>query len=136
MGLIASIYKTAGLNARGDTQGRSYSNGGISERVEQVTIVNVEGPFEPNEDRPAVLLVPGNLSGTVKLVVAVMDTPGEYSEDVPLGKVGPMFGGCYVDTSDARLNEAVVRLGGPSYGGPVPLHDRYETQAEYDALSR
>jgi hypothetical protein len=117
MGLIADIYKSK----YGDC-----SNGGLSGKVDSVTIINIEGPFEPTEDRPAVLLVTGNLPGTVKIV------PASMPEDK---RVGPMMGGTYVDTSDSRLGEAIERLGGPRYGGPVPLHDRFETQAEYNSLS-
>jgi hypothetical protein len=126
MGLIASIYKD---------KGRSYSNGGISQRVDAVTIVNIAGPFEPTPERPAVMLVHGNLPGTVKIVPAVMATPGEYEPDQPTGKVGPMHGGCIVSTSDSRLGEAIASLGGPRFVAGVALHDRFETPEEYRALS-
>ena len=49
MGMLASIYEPK------DT-GNS-SNGGISEKAKSVVIVNVEGPFNPNENSPAVLLI-------------------------------------------------------------------------------
>lgn len=49
----------------------------------------------------------------------------------PSNKVGPMFGGNFVYTSDSRL----YRFGG-KYHLPIPVHDRFETQEEYDALSR
>jgi hypothetical protein len=129
MGLRAEIY-TSRLG--------SCSNGGISERHQTVTVVNAEGPFSPTDDAPPVLLVKGNLPGTVKIVPASMDTPGEYQPAEPLGMLGPMAGGCYVDTSDSRFGEAISRIigGMPAAHGPVALHDRFETQAQYDALSR
>lgn len=53
--------------------------------------------------------------------------PLEY----PKGKVGPMFGGNFIYTSDSRF---------PCVGRqlklPIPVHDRFETQQEYDVLSR
>lgn len=126
MGLRASIYRDARL---GDC-----SNGGISGRVDRVTIVNIDGPFEPRDDAPAVMLVRGNVPGAVKIVPAIMYAgAGGWMEDRPDGMIGPMMGGCYVATSDARLREAVTKLG--SRTDAVPLHDRFETQAQYDALS-
>lgn len=43
-----------------------------------------------------------------------------------LHKVGPMFGGNFVYTSDSRF---------PS-DYPIPIHDRFETPEQYDQLSR
>ena len=62
MGLIANIYR----GRFGDC-----SNGGLSSRVNEVTLVNVEGPFEPTEDRPAAMLLNGHARGTVRVVPAV-----------------------------------------------------------------
>lgn len=47
------------------------------------------------------------------------------------GKVGPMFGGNFVYTCDGRL----YKTGGMRTAQPIPVHDRYETPAEYDTLS-
>jgi hypothetical protein len=128
MGIIADVYK----HADGDC-----SNGGLSSLFDKVTIVNVDGPFEPDDDRPAVLLVAGNRPGTVKCVVAVENPvgSGDYWEFNGGSKVGPTFGGCFVATSDSRFREATAFF---HNGGvdAVPLHDRFETQSEYDALSR
>lgn len=124
MGLNADIFKSSG---------RSFSNGGLSEFHDRVCIVNLPGPFEPYPDSPAVMLVHGNLPNTAKMVPAVHENgvwwPKEYA-----GKVGPMMGGTYVSTSDSRLSQAVRDLTG-RYADIVPLHDRWETQAEYDAPS-
>ena len=59
------------------------------------------------------------------------DTPYLHVEQVSpsattLHKVGPMFGGNFVYTSDSRF---------PS-DYPIPIHDRFETQEQYDQLSR
>lgn len=47
------------------------------------------------------------------------------------GKCGPMFGGNFVYTIDSRMAEAM----GTTCSCPVQVHDRYETEAEYRALS-
>jgi hypothetical protein len=46
--------------------------------------------------------------------------------------VGPMFGGNYAD-GDSRMDEAVRELTGAKFYGAVPIFDRYETTAEYEA---
>jgi hypothetical protein len=110
-----------------------------------VTVVNVSGPSEPTDDAPAVLLVE-NAMGTVRIVPAVEVTgPGaavEYhGKWGPLladgdKTIGPMMGGSYVGTSDSRFREAVEKLLGHGFYGAVPFHDRFETPAQYEALSR
>lgn len=124
MGLIASILKH---------NGRSYANGGLSDQHNDVTIVNVAGPFEPTADRPAVMLVHGNVRGSVKAIPAEF-VAGRWQFAQPRGSVGPMMGGSYIETSDSRFGEAVAALGGPRYS-PVALHDRFETPEQYRALS-
>ncbi len=120
MGLIAGIY-------RGDLG--DCSNGGISGYAKGVCLMNVDGPFSPDDRYAPALLVAGNISGAAKIVPAT-EVDGEFVE-VRNG-VGPMFGGTYVGSSDSRFGEAVRKLtGGPC--GAVPLHDRFETQAQYDA---
>jgi hypothetical protein len=116
MGLIANIFKTT----------YDCSNGGVSSECSEVTIVNIEGPFEPTEDRPAVLLVE-NAGGTVKIVPAVeVEDANEYhGKWAP--KLGSMMGGTYVATSDSRFTNAVERLLGSRFYGAVPFHDRYES---------
>jgi hypothetical protein len=47
----------------------------------------------------------------------------------PEGMLGPMAGGTFIDTSDSRFSAAV------GFYGAVSLHDRWESQAQYDALS-
>lgn len=128
MGLIASIYKD---------NGQDWSNGGISSRVNEVTVVNIDGPFEPTEDRPAVLLVPGNVMGTAKIVPAIQTIGDAWVENHPSGSVGPMMGGCYVATSDSRFSRAVKDVtGNRLWSGAVPLHDRFESPSQYNMLTR
>jgi hypothetical protein len=130
MGLIAKRYRTAG------------------EGPESVCIVNIEGPFEPDDETPAVMLVEGNVPDSAKIVPAYRmrrvtinlreggtSEGTEYCPRYEDGKVGPMWGGSFVHTSDSRFAEAVEILTGTKSGLAVPLHDRFETPAQYEALS-
>lgn len=107
MGLIASILKR---------NGEDCSNGGLSSRANGVCIVNVDGPFEPSADYPAVKLVKRPRVGNVVCEPLAEHERGEWL----------MAGGCYVTTSDSRFSEAVQRMSGYQFGFPVALHDRIE----------
>lgn len=91
-------------------------NGGISATHQQVLVVGANVPR---------VFAAGDLP-----VVEVGETlPGHTvlrPVDRPDGAVGPMASGAYVVTSDGRW----------PFAGPVPLHDRFETPAQYDVLSR
>jgi len=52
----------------------------------------------------------------------------EPIENKPGERVGPMFGGNYVMTSDSRFRDVSPY--------PLPVHDRFETQEQYALLSR
>ncbi len=116
MGIIAEIYRTSLMDG--------CSNGGISERVEAVTIIDIDGPFEPAPDRPAVRIIRRQHSGTDFI-------HAEPVEPVGKGRVGYMSGGSFIYSCDSRFSEAVGAV-----GRPISLHDRVETYAEYEALSR
>lgn len=114
MGLIVDVFKCKDMP--------DCTNKGISNRFDRLCLVNVEGPFTPNAQTPAAMLVKGNGLGLVKIVPAEYLEIGEY---VPTGK-WVMMGGNYAATSDSRFHRAVERLtGGQSYGA-VPIHDRIE----------
>lgn len=49
----------------------------------------------------------------------------------PDGKIGPMFGGNFIYTSDANF----YKMHGLATATPIFVHDRFETQEEYNALS-
>ena len=58
----------------------------------------------------------------------------DHSYAEPLVKPNSMiqcFGGNFLYTSDSRMYKT-----GGVYKVPVPIHDRFETQEEYDALCR
>lgn len=117
MGLIVDVYRSA----RRDNI--DCTNGGISSKHVELTLVNVSGPFDPNEDRPAAMLVKGNVPGHVRIVPAKL-VNGEYVEDTRWW----MMGGNYASTSDSRLGEAIAKLIGTQYRffGAVAVHDRHE----------
>ena len=94
---------------------------GISARCKSVTLIGdgIAGVFEPDADAPAVKLVYRNIFGKEYV-------HAEPVEDVRSGNVGWMAGGSFIYTSDGRF---------PSQY-PIALHDRQETQAQYDQLSR
>lgn len=56
-----------------------------------------------------------------------------YAEPLirPKNKIGGMMGGNFVYTCDSRL----YKLNGLTCATPIPVHDRFESQREYDALS-
>ena len=104
MGMIASVFRSD----LGDC-----SNRGVSARAKKVCVINVEGPFDPDAETPAVRLVKRRYGNVVAIPVGLED-----------GEV--MFGGTYVSTSDSRFHEAVEELSGYDFGFPVALHDRVE----------
>lgn len=124
MGINASIYKD---------KGKSFSICGISASHDAVCIVNAEGPFEPNESHPPVLLIVGpfysGYSGrrswqNIIAVPAELDATGRWVEMKSRGC--RMCGGTMISTSDSRFGEAVARLGGHRFAASINLHDRFE----------
>jgi hypothetical protein len=119
MGMTVSVFRW-GL---GDC-----TNGGVSAGVGSLCVVNVPGPFDPCPAMPAFELVEGP-GGRGHAILR----PVEAKKP---GMVGPMFGGNYAETSDGRFTEALRDLTGAKFYGAVPIFDRYETPADYEALSR
>ena len=100
------------------------TNGGISSRYHTLYLECDQGFHEVEDDDPRLIRV-------VERTFGWRDTPYLHVEQVSpsvttLHKVGPMFGGNFVYTSDSRF---------PS-DYPIPIHDRFETQEQYDQLSR
>lgn len=118
MGLILSVYRPADMP--------DCTNGGISSRFPSVCCVNLEGPFDPRGDCPAVMLEMGPCD-SVRIVPAVQvaGSAGGYRW-VPLNHAVRMFGGNYAATSDSRFGEAIVKMTGRPWYGAVAIHDRFE----------
>lgn len=132
MGLLVGIYRDAQL---GDCTG-----GGISSTASGLCIVNVNGPFSPNDRHPAAMLTrgPGGPIVVPAEAWSVDDedegiTRTEWQAVAPPGLVGPMFGGNIADTSDSRWAQAVRAIAG--FVCPVRIHDRFETTEQYRLLS-
>ena len=95
------------------------SNGGISSKVKTVTLVDADGPFQPDAAAPAVMLIVRNLFGEryVHAVPVELHRSGKWA----------MFGGTFIHSSDGRFGEAVSKLTGHRHTYPIALHDRTET---------
>lgn len=119
----ACIFLTvpAGVRVRILKGEHSAANGGVSDyhayavlcgngpRNEPITEVTEAGPDCP----PLVLGMAGG-----RVHAKPMTIPGD--------KLGPMFGGNFIYSSDSRF----------PFDHPIHLHDRFETQEQYDALSQ
>ena len=93
------------------------TNGGITNvetGVHKLTIINADGPFEPNDEAPAAVIALTPLNNA-KIVPA----------DDPEGN-NVMFGGNYAACSDSRFGYAIKKLTGQDFYGAVPIHDRKE----------
>jgi hypothetical protein len=120
-GLMATIITSARF--------KGCANGGISERCEKVVIVGdgIAELFEATSAMPAVKLVVRDIGGRV--------VHAEPVEPVKPGNIGYTSGGGALVFSDSRLCRALEKLGYPSHCAII-LHDRHDTQEQYDALTR
>ena len=122
MGLNVSFYREAVDPDSWFPDGYDCSMNGESIRFPSCCVVNVPGPFEPGEKKPAMMLVDDAPCGKPypKLVPAEL-VNGEW-----VRKPGwYMFGGNYAGTSDSRYSKAVEDCGG-SRAGILPVFDRME----------
>ena len=99
------------------------SNGGISERYDEVLLLCDDGNIDVDTDD-----MPENLCKIVTCEIGGT----EYKHIEPVarvnkGSVGWMSGGCFVGCSDGRFH----RLS--QY--PLSLHDRQETHERYEAMN-
>lgn len=97
------------------------TNGGASGKYNDLLVIgdHVTQRWEENILEKIFVLVKRNLPD------------GPYYHIEPLNKpknmVGPMFGGNYC--TPAGSLRSITKY-------PIPIHDRFETQSEYEALSR
>jgi len=108
MGLNVGVYRNAEFN------GYDCTNGGISFANNSLNVVNADGPFDPSDTSPAVMIVDDRPCGKPypKLVPAVFN---EVTETWERAKGWFMFGGNYGGTSDSRFEHRIL-----------PIHDRVE----------
>lgn len=134
-GLRLHIYRAA------KNKGFDGTNGGISAGADAVTLVGfrhrhhdgevqplpqVSQVFEPTAEEPAVILVPSALPNQYGPHLEPLEAPGDARI------IGPMFGGNYAGSSDSRWS-ALGELFGHGRLDLVAVHDRFETQRQYDA---
>lgn len=109
------------------------SMNGISKRFNRLIVVNVDGPFDHRPgDEIAPVLLQSHVGGCLRLVPAIKDANGKWIPDPRWA----MFGGNFAHCSDSRFTDACERLLGHRFYGAVAIHDRYETQAQMEQLSR
>lgn len=105
---------------------KNSSNGGITEKYDELLLVCEEGSIEIDESNP-----PENL-----VVYIEREMGGKncgYIEPYapcPSGYVGWMSGGSFAGSSDGRFFDMV------GIYGAVPVHDRAESQKQYEATFR
>lgn len=98
------------------------TNNGVSSKFDKLLLIHEEGFITIDEND-----IPENL---VKVVTRKL-YDGEYKHIEPYKKasgVGYMHGGNYASSSDSRFSKI------SKY--PLAIHDRTESQEEYDRLSR
>lgn len=113
MGMLISVYRNAELNS-------DCSNFGISKQFTRLCVVNVDGPFKPDINAPAVRLEQ-HVKGCLRLVPVIQ--AGAGWQNAP-GHA--MMGGNYGGTSDSRFCDICEILLGHRFYGLVAIHDRYE----------
>lgn len=112
MGLLVNVYRTRKDGCTGNW---------LSDRADQLCLVNLPGPFEPSSDAPAAWLDLGCVRGTAKIIPAAFDGKNYC---YPAGWW--MMGGNYAATSDSRFTAAVEAITDLPFYGAVAIHDRYE----------
>jgi len=106
MGLLVHIYR--------DNLSRE-ARPNVFKDVNLLTLINVPGPFNPTVNAPAAEVTRHGMD----LVIIPADTMLE-----PV--IGPMFGGTFAYSADSRFPAPTA----------LRIHDRYETPAQYERLSR
>ena len=128
------LKRTTGWVLYHDNNGGDCTNNGISSK-HQILIVISGTEIEIEEYRQKYAENERILNKTVVLVKRqLFGKPLWYFEPLvkPKGKIGGMSGGNYCNV-DYNANDDFTPYG---LGFPLPIHDRFETQEEYDALSR
>ena len=108
MGLIVYIYRSNYDSTLNAFHGK-----------ERICVTNIEGPFKPSEDCPEAELTTNALGNPIIRPVFAEPMDGVV-----------MNGGTFASTSDSRFSEAV------GIYGAIPIHDRVESWALYESMSR
>ena len=118
MGMLVSVYR----NKLGDS-----TNGGVSAKLDQFIVANVEGPFKSEPTAKDVLVLEQGPFDSARLIPAVYNDSTDAWEPInrALGE-WVMFGGNYAGTSDSRFCEATSFLTGGTRLDLVKVFDRIE----------
>lgn len=136
-GLRLTVYRAA--------DGKDYSNGGITSKHAEVTLVGTKRKGQPvqpldrysrvfdvTDDAPAVVLVESAVPG----LYGPHLEPLEYVEaHNTQDYAGPMYGGNYAGSSDSRVTELGRTVFGHDHSDIYPVHDRVESWEHYYALT-
>ncbi len=114
--------------------GNDCSNHGLSSRITHTTLFS-----DCNEEEAIAYCKERGWDPNDVLIMACRYFEGrEYLYCHPLigkrGLIGPMMGGNYVTTYGS--DPSYPKFTGFEVNVPIPIHDRFETQEEYDILSR
>ena len=109
MGLRVEIYRQAGTDLGVE----------VSDTVDHLTVVNIDGPDKPRDDAPAFTLERHHYYPEMPLLYPVDLTGRE-------GMRGPMVGGNYAGTSDSRWHSALKKITGNRACALIAIHDRFE----------
>lgn len=110
MGIVVNVYRGT----------YDCTNNGISSKFDTLCVVNCEGPFQPDDKHPAVLLQQ-HVKGSLRLV------PASFKHGMWRAFPGwAMHGGNYGATSDSRFIAKCEWFLGHHFYGAVAIHDRYE----------
>lgn len=103
-----------------------FTNGGLTSKHKTVLLVGPGGAPDGYDTKKAGMPVFHVVSRRFGGQPYYHAEPDE--EFHPAGCVGPMSGGNFLYSCDSRFREM--------FPYPIPAHDRFETPAQYDALSR
>jgi hypothetical protein len=108
MGALVTIYRPAGREPGTD----------LSDLVDRLTIVNVEGPFEPSPEAPAAELIAHHYYSDLPIIVPIgPDRPGMR---------GPMGGSNYADGYGGFKNAVEKITRNKRHSQLIRIHDRFE----------
>lgn len=123
MGLSLDFYRKAVDPDSWFPEGYDCSCNGESIRFPSCVVINVDGPVEPSENKPAMMLVDDKPTGkSFPKLVPVDLVDGEY-----VRRPGCMFGGNYAATSDSRLPDSMEDMYGMRLR-IIPVFDRVESE--------
>jgi hypothetical protein len=110
-GLLVHVLRAAG---------RDCTNNGVSTRFTHFVLTGPGIPelFEPGPEIPELVLVQRRIGGQEYLHAEPVDRPANMA--------GPMAGGNYITASDSRFPNTY----------PIAVHDRFDTWADHDRLTR